>query len=511
MSHAYIEYDDKSGDINQERIKEGFIRCVNFVIQLILKGIKPYKVPALPYVDEYHNAVAFLKEEYNQYKQSFSYARTLQLELPLKKSSKNRLVDAYFVSENDPLGSLKVFLRTDDEYSFLKDGYALMGIHRPQKNDQYHITISVDPNKNIHLEDLWYKLEHLEEVKWKNKYPPARIAERGNWHDEKGKYTIIGSPDTGTEISWGEVLELIWELYNPVKAVKVREFKKDRKDEIKFIHECSPDVEESVIETKKKFIAAKWDASNDKRALLVTPTVLKYFAACIENINPGNMPGIKDLPSIKSFDYMEMPGGLAVIHTKGVFLLDDWSSFTLPVESYKSEFCKILKRYKTICKNQKELKGRIKQIKKNLNNKKIFNRKEVINLSDEMAEIKMELRQINLETMQETGDYNVKKFRDLLEKRWGINTQLEDLYDSVQEIEQIINNYTDTRINRAINNISIYGFPVLLFASLFQFIFAKIPRPIDWFGVHWLGLFLFLALIIIGIKVVKLFLIDDTT
>jgi hypothetical protein len=104
--------------------------------------------------------------------------------------------------------------------------------------------------------------------------------------------------------------------------------------------------------------------------------------------------------------------------------------------------------------------------------------------------------------MSSSTDYTIEVFREWAERRWSLHSKLDQLYEAVAEIDNIIKGYTETRKNRLISGISIYGFPLALFAGFFQFIFQDIPSD-KWLGVHWTGLIIFTVLTLLSIKLIQ--------
>ncbi|MBA4494841.1 hypothetical protein ACFO25_03555 [Paenactinomyces guangxiensis] len=504
--------------IDQANYVNGFWACVTLAVEMLLADVIPHEVPVLDHVEEYNRAMAFLRFEYQQYLQALKQATIIQLELPVKNSNRTLLVDAFIATENTYMGLLKSFLSNDSERTWLRSGFSLIALHRPGlKGSGNDIVISVDPNMNIHLKDLWEKLEHMENERWEGLRPcdqprlPGRSPANQPWYDDMGRYTLVSAPKKinkelyGSKLEWSDVVSALWELYNPAKSLTVRPYLEDGTiGQSCYIYECQPIVTDR--ESQKQFTAVKWDSLGREQALVASPSMKRYLAVCASGLYSGKIPPIYPLPAERSFDFLELPCGFAVIHSNGILILDDQNNEQLDLPAYKGEFERLLQRVQTVSKIHAEISRKVDDIQKKLQTRQTLSGKYLISLHHWIAQQKMDLRNTILRTMPASVDHNLQVFRETVEKRWGLNNQLDELYESVAEIEHIITGYAEARTNRLISAITIYGFPFALFAGLFEFIFEGIPSP-KWFGIHWVGFvsfLLFSAVSIVGIsKILK--------
>ena len=475
LAHDHINVHNT--EENQLIFKSGFVSCIHFTISLLLEDVSPESIPTMQHVPEYYRAKSLLNNEYQSYLYETLSAEKIQLLLPLNYSDREVLVDSYIATETKPMGSLKAFIRNDSEHSWLKNGFGLMAINRPDAigsgND---IVISVDPSSGIHLKELWNELERKENENWNGTRPDdqPRFPDRSNanqpWYDEMGKYTILAAPKKigeqyGSKLTWDDVLSTIWNLFNPVNSLKVQPYLLNgiSNDHIS-VYQCSPIIEDHG----KTFRAMKWVSFGDQQSLIISPTVKRIFAA-IACSQSNRLPEIKDLPSDSSFDFIQLPGGFSVIHGSGVLFFDDWSNEESRISLYQEEFSKLLSRFKEIAKLQFEIKLEVDEIVNSIDNQRYI-RKNYIQLNNKLSKIKMKLRHVTLNTMSSSYDYHLQLFREQVEKRWGISTQLEELSETVSEFEDIIESFVETRTNQLISTITIYGFPVALFSTLFAFV-----------------------------------------
>lgn len=513
LAHAHVtvqEVMDEHGNhmtiIDSQNYISGFLACVQFALDLLLEEVLPYEIPELDHIEEYQRAIGFVRVEYQKYLQALNHATVIQLELPIRNSNRTLLVDAFIATENTYIGLLKSFLSNDEERTWLESGFSFMAIHRPElRGTGSDIVISVDPNMNIHLEDLWNRLEELENEKWAGHRPcdqpryPERSEANQPWYDDRGRYTLLAAPQRidpytyGSKLEWADIVSAIWELYNPANSLTVRPYLEDGSiGETKMIYQCDPLIVDE--QTQKRLTAVKWDSLSPQQSLVTSPSMKRYLAVCASGSFEGEVPPIHPLPNEVSFDFIELSCGFAIVHYNGVLILDDWNNDPLDFPLYTKEFQHLLERVRAITDIHAEITERVTEIKLKLEEKESLSGAEILTLNNWIAKQKMKLRHTILATMPSSIDYNLQKFRTTIEKRWGLSHQLEDLYKSVTEIENIIKNYSEARINRLISFISIYGFPLALFSGLFEFIFEDVSSP-KWFGVHWVGLgtFLFLS------------------
>jgi uncharacterized membrane protein YcjF (UPF0283 family) len=99
--------------------------------------------------------------------------------------------------------------------------------------------------------------------------------------------------------------------------------------------------------------------------------------------------------------------------------------------------------------------------------------------------------------LQRASARDVLEFRHALERRWGIEAKLNELYDATAELGNAVRDRSDLRTNQIINALTIFGFPVVFLASFFQFIIDRNE------GIHWLGLGSYIVLSVLGVVLVR--------
>ncbi|MFC1523716.1 hypothetical protein ACFL6N_02885 [Thermodesulfobacteriota bacterium] len=503
-------------------MSRAWIDCLRFDIATILIGASPHDLTTVAVYPELLTAKAFLNYEYQQYIQSLQHATTLQLLLPMDETGERcKLVDAIIETEYISLGAQKCFIRNDSEHTWLHDGFALMAVYKPSEagtgND---MTISLDPATGVHLKDLWTRLEALENERWNGQrpcdnprigiagYPEGKMkdgspAPNQPWYDENPRFTLVAAPKnietsdgviSGTKLEWKDVVNVLWELYNPVGKLL---FKSSNQNSCK-LHECAGSFNdvESANRTKK-FLIAHWiKEETGIQSIPLSPTVKRYFAACVAQSSICyDVFSFSDLPVESSFDFLSIQGGFVLVHEKGAFLFDDWRPEDPDESGFQKEFDSVLKRFEVVQRVQQELSDIVQTVDIQLTKSggKISNE---VKLLQRLISLKLDMRQTLTSTMPISSTMKLQHFRECLELRWGIGRRLEDFYDAAAQLEQTLRDYSELQTNRTISLLTIYGFPLVFFAGFFQFIFQNIPKTISFgdftwapelFGIHLIG------------------------
>lgn len=484
LSHDYYEYKGDIRQFNTVKIQNGFKRCLLFTIELLLKGHHPASVPPMHQSEGYHRATTILQIEKQEYEHVLKSAEKIQLELPIRDSERRVLVDCLIVTQVTPLGTLKNFSRTDTQNSYFNSGFGLLALHQPNLPGTGHdMSVSVDPYTGTHLQELWSFLEELENERWENNRPifPQRPGYNVNqpWFNGYSS-TLIAAPkfitkvkdedpdrpietdQLGSKLNWHDVQKALWKLYNPIKNIEAyRYLNKQWENETIPVSDLAPIIDEH----QKRFIAFKPNFTS-KSNYIFTPTFKRYLVALLMYGKRTDI-GINELPSEKSFYMQELPGGFALIHEQGVVFLDDWTKDDSEMGLYIREFQLLTKRYGALSKLKARINREMKVFKTKMSSKRQI-RKQFLQLTDELAKLKLELRTVISETISSSKDFHLQVFREEVERRWGLNTQLDDLYQTVQEVEATVKNMVETRTNRVLNAITIMGFPIALFAGIFQ-------------------------------------------
>jgi hypothetical protein len=343
--------------------------AMRFTVSLLQAGADPDAVdgdhcPAILADAAYGRAIAFAMNEKQDYLQSLSRAVTLELLVPMAGSpGRELLVDAYFAVETgSPSGVKKIYIRTDADNTSLGNGFSLMGLYRPGlEGSGNDMTISVDPRSGIALHDLWTRLEALENERWEGVRPdasPRRIASYPDgqgfdqpWWDDHGRYTLLGAPkrvsadDLGTKLTWADVLECVWRSYNQLRAIRIFDMGiQSGRLELTPIEESRPrriasgEGDAAVV---KQLLAVKWNRrTGEAQALQFTTTVRRHLAALINRAAAGRSGPVplSELTDPSDFDFLEVPGGSAIVSRDGALLFDDWRDKDLALPALTNDF-----------------------------------------------------------------------------------------------------------------------------------------------------------------------------
>ncbi|WP_028778064.1 hypothetical protein [Shimazuella kribbensis] len=481
--------------IDESHVTEGLQACIYLAISLMMDQVLPYEIPNSNHIEEYNRALLYLKKEYQKYELSIKQATITQLELPIKNSTKTILVDAFITTENTYIGLLKSFLIHDKERTWLESGFQFFAIYRPELNGTGRdIVIQVAQGQNVHLKDLWIKLEALENKRWGGTRPVDC-----KWHDQNGKFQTITAPKCKqhvkehTKVKWSDVVDIIWELYNPAKTIMVNPFLSDGTIGASCrIYECKP-----IWSKEKHLSAAKWNSLGQQQVLVTSPTMQRYLANCASQFQDGVIPPIYPLPPESSFDFLETPFGYAIVHEHGVFLLDDWNTEPLDLTIYQKEVQNVVEQVELFQMVHEDCTQMMSKVLQWLAHKQTLSNRKLLEINHWISSNKIKIRYTILTTMFSSSDYHLQLFRETLEKRWTLQSRLQELYESISELEQIFENHTNLKTNRLVVLITIFGFPAVLFSGLLELIFENVPSY-KWLGVHWTGLLLFIVFSLLG-------------
>ena len=455
LGHSYWQRAPAAGDaqapLNRVQLKSGFLACVRFTLGLLLGGCQPERIAYADAasLDEFHQARALVDYEQKVYLQALQHAELLQLLMPLRNSGRTALVDVFMVSDLALSGTIKSFIRNDSEHPWIGTGFPLMLLHRPSElgtgND---ITISVDPSSRITLKPLHREIEALENERWHsagknrpNDRPRHGYACNEPWYLEPTHESLIGAPhwlvkgeQHGSELAWDDVVSVLWRLCNPARDLQVTELRRLPAQEKGVAAASSSGL---VAGPRKQLLAVKWVADGIEQSIVLSPTMKRYLmttALCSDA--QREEIGVNNLASEMSFDFIALPGGFALIHREGSFLMDDSSREDLAVDSYVREFeqadtrCRVLAQVGQALYDQSALLSALSSP----NPARALNREDLKTLHALVAQRSL-LMTTMLETTPRVTDMHAVIFREMLEKRYGIASQLEQYYALLGDLE----------------------------------------------------------------------------
>jgi hypothetical protein len=215
-------------------------------------------------------------------------------------------------------------------------------------------------------------------------------------------------------------------------------------------------------------------------------------------VNPVKLD---ELPPEISFEFLQLTGGFAIINLDGAFLIDDWRSESLSKDELKAEFFNVAVRLNTVDRVESKFKTFIYEITKDDWRQKA-KLKNHLPILDNLTAQKVFIREKLTRTMPNTMNPEVLNFRKVLEKRWGIEQRIESVYQSISNIENTLRSYSEVLTNRRIAFLTIFGFPLALFAGVLGFLLQE-PSTFKEEDIltstHYPGLILWLILSVFGI------------
>ncbi len=507
-------------------IETAFPICLRYLLGLLTLGVIPDQVPEILPLEEHHAARLYLRQEYQDYLHTLTSAECLQLRVPLPGERRALLVDAYLTTEVMPSGTRKAFLRNDTEHPWFGQGFTLMALYRPlAEGSGDDLVISVDPSAGVYLRALWQALERLEDERWDDERPRDRPRELKSyqvetigddgvtqeisyvgpnqpWYDEQGRYTLVAAPKRladgrlGSRVTWQDVREQLWACYNPAQTLRFIPYDDPTGTDALPesvrpslpLHRC-PASRDTVGEKRLRVVG--WDAGNSE-PLALTPTLERYLAACAEAEHPAGVP-LDALPDPRSFDFLKLLGGFAVVHGHGVLLIDDWCNERLNVDGCRQEFDQVAARLRSVHEIGAEAMALVERLQHGLAQGRPLPYRDLV---WRLPNLRLRLRTTLFRTRAASEDSDVLHFRETLEHRWGLAGQLAELNETLEQLDTLAQNQVELRTNRLLNGLTIYGFPAALFTEFFgNFVLQKWSETGSWVdGVHWHGLLLYLAL-----------------
>ena len=499
----------------------------------LASGAPPVALPPTIPSPVFSRARALLRFEQQSYEETLEHATLIQLSLPIAQTKKRyRLVDAYLTEMTLPLGSLKVFTRTDRTRPFLKNGYTLMAVYRTKpEGDGDDMTISVDQAATVELRDLWLNLEQAEDQAWgadrphddprrdligyqNGKRPDGTNAPNQPWYDGRD-YTLLAAPRKlgvgrlGSKLGWQDVLEVLWQTYQPFRHVKVRPGAIEAAvgfppsdEKLKSLEDCYPEVLSDDVEDRANtpllFVAGWYRPDSSAPAFNVTPTFCKYLAACIKRWRPPEATSpiaLSELPDETAYDLLKLPGMIAIISSEGAFLVYDGQRLKPPLHEMRSEFERAVKIRQGIERGASDLAVFLDDIGAYFSGK----RRDLIEddllqrLTTEQIEIALELHRAHSAVVS----HEARRFREAVLERWGIESWLNSLANDITQIKNVLYGRADIDNARRVAFMHKYGVPVALAALVYGFGLVAETLwhwPLKLSGVKWSGLFILLLL-----------------
>lgn len=437
----------ESQDYDPQRLKQGFTHCLKLLADFIYQtrfpsgGIQPIVSV------EYQAAEAALRYEHQLYQLVIQRAATCQLLVEQTSSQRKMLIDALFLNEQNPNGLFKIFARHDNQHSWSKKGFTLLGIYRPQEQGSGNdIVISVDPSSGVSLKNIWKALEQAENIRWDHQRPtdnPRRIqsylegerlqpgAPNQPWWDDAGNYTLLGAPkrlesgEFGSKLDWWQdILPLIWQQG--------------------FVRYLTSNLEQVVTPSppshdKKKVCAWRWLHADPQikqtditSYLIDTPTFQAWLAGHSQSTLPATPYDL--LPSEQYQAYWQSDV-LIVSHQQGVTLFGR-SAHSSTLERLVS----VAQRVAAVSDDYDDF---LQQIRKIFKKWPMRLKQHASVIEDKQWEeeiFALRINALNVLNSTETLFTNASENRlsDTLQQQWGLHAQRDTLFAQLDRLEQLM-------------------------------------------------------------------------
>lgn len=459
LGHTYLDFDEEDRRSNTEPAL--FAEGANVCLDLIWAAFTQQTAPELLDFSKLEHskglarARAHLLYEWEQYRLALQHGKSCQLSVPLAGSGRSILVDALFIEERNPSGVLKVFARNDQENTWTRRGFDVLGIYRPlEVGTGWDMTISTTPESGLTLPGLWRELEKLEEERWGMDRPRKRspVGDSAGqylnipdqpWWDDYGKYTIIRAPKKvevnnlevlGSKLDWyRDVLPTVWSLYSPIPSKHLI-------------------YEERTSPLSKRLCYYRWhdrprgdggigDKLSSPKASTTSMANCPTFRAWLK---AQSSPGVTirspfDLPSEQSYHELVFEGGILVLHRAGVTAFEDWTNTPLEIDAINSIFNDLAQASARLIDfhGKKPLEEALEYQSLILKNPKSVHLKQFEVWKKNSWELRAEALKVSVSVLNHADPWPLNEFRTLLAKEWGINEQRDETLRAIDRIDHV--------------------------------------------------------------------------
>lgn len=480
LAHAHFPVGAAPSDQDFARAWTDVLR---FAAGCLRQGFDPATIPPCQRWDLWRQAEAALRQEEQTYHDWLPHAVIVQLSLPLATANRRLLVDALLFAEDQPTGAAKLFYRNDLANAPLKQGFALAAHSRPDRSDgSTDITISLDPRHGLHLGDLWEELERRECAAWERageerpSWAPRQLAgvsSRWNqpWYIDPTR-TLVASPRAvvddrdnkrrvvpGSRLSWDEVKESIWTVYNPLTSVLVCVPGNDNPQALLNIAAAAlpSSVRRLLLADWPRAPAAREGAS---RSLGVAPVVERVLAALIERDDSRQPVTLATLTTTSgSWQRVELSGGFAIVTAKGTFVLDDWREAPrLDFQAIQACFARASGLDRALARIETQ---RVKPLGEDLQEWLHGSARltEQMTLVRQTAEVSVELAELRSTAVEIPSDADARRLWEALDRQWVLERRLGVLEQQTRTIAEAMRSVGDARVRRMTRFAARFGLP----------------------------------------------------
>ena len=521
--HSALVHARFDRDAGVLRIGEALQEGVAYLSALIDAGVDPALVPEnLPIALHAlaSSRLATEKQRYRRLRESFPQ---LQLAVPIVGANRRRIVDVALVTETTPTGALKAFLRSDPD-SFTGDGFGMFALHRPSVTGigpdavlHEEISVSVDPQSGLNLEQLWGYLEKREEEAWTNSgsirprdnprnlqsfaKPGAKVSadikpSNEPWWDDNGRYTLIAGPRPvapgvpGSKLSWHDFLAALWRLYAPGREIKVRRRLSKSNEDLALMSDTPLALRDpESIGSDRVFIDLMKSPGDEQEPITWTPTLSRSLAAFTFN---GPI-SIDRLPDDDDFDILHARGGVVVVTPTGIVLFEHTPRLGFPAEALRKAATEAANQLASAVRLESRLEGAEAAVEAAIGKGSSRTRQEAL----------AQIYRIMLEALPEPRakhvaepDPFVRNVREKIERRWGSAARFRHVADTAQALETMVVSSSNVRKDTLLTRVAIYGLPAAVFGNVLGVAFNNVGLPTGVFGVSWSAVAWYLGLTI---------------
>jgi len=506
-------------------------RSFEFLYSSVQKGYHPEELP-LPRTRLEVDAVSSMRRMEQLYDEILGQAKILQLSVPLRDTPGRRvMVDALCFIEDEPSDAAKVFGRVDSCRAPGGRGFALSVSYRPGGAPWNKFTISSDPNAALDLTSLWEALERKETDKWRdatgwifrkadkntetsdsfNDTRPRsfglledldQLSDRSGearplanvcniWADPWFLFpdaSLIGCPGKdskgdltdGSRLVWQEVIDILWEEYNPLRGIKINTFTwHDRSgivnttlfDAQPIQFPTTPDESSKFEEPYFRYLdwspIYKLEENRQTPSISMSTTNTSLFAALANRGKSTSHTSIrlKELPPAAACKLIVLNGGFAILGNKGCIVVDDWHDQSLD----RNEFFNMFEMaYVWARKCAGHLKA-IEEINQSLS------KWEEISKSDanihRIIGNNVKLRSQFITDQEKFAsshiqDNNARIVYEVLLGFWGLSLRASHISQSYADFEQSIKSLQEVRSGWLLRQITIIGLPATVASGI---------------------------------------------
>ncbi|WP_137134454.1 hypothetical protein [Rhizobium sp. FKY42] len=537
LTHAM--YDSKIGSdpAVSDTFRPVLTSAIDYLAGLIAADADPWSIPRrLPSsagtrASNLHEvAHASLARERSHYARALASALKVQLSVPIAGTKRRMDLDAVFMTEVEFTGMLKVLLRRDTTAP-LGRGYPIWGLYRPTLSGTgFDMTISTDPAVGIDLKRLWIEIELAEEKAWfeyeemrgpaygrprepvrSSMYsfkeePPICVPSREPWWEGRPLYSLIAAPKSvvigeerlpGTRLEWSQILELIWQLYAPVQNLPLRRYEKPDESAWHLLNSPPAAARRVLVNARTELYGVRLCLSptTDGAPIAWSPVVAASLAAFVD---VGRVDMAR-LPTANEFDVIEARGGIIIVTSRGMLLLEVASGADFPLRELDRAARDVAATLDCARAIADHIDDTIRPlvIKAIDTGSSTYKRKAL----KAIYGAKLKARQAWAQSARFEEDVLVRQFRELCERRWNGFGRLTAALDEVAELESMVVSSSDVRAAATLNAIAVVGFPLSICGNLLGglLIANEELRSVD--GVVWpvLGIYLVASAVILAI------------